>query len=504
MFITLFTIISVESRNLQKPDRVDSSAHKSHNIPITSTVQLSAPIIPQTFNRQQHNQPSVIQNRHQHQQQHHHQNNQYHSSQHHHHNQQQLHRYQPTQIQNFDMKIPPTSAFIKNNQQSSVCQLANSKCQQNEASFNRSALVEFQKKLDYTSADLRQLIKTYWEEFKALSLDLILVAKNNTLSKTSDQYFLANERLFNAMHAYLNNYETAQLQDYDAFPAIVSPSNIQAPTIPNMDFEITNYFHRLYSIQLKRLLDSRLVDYGEVDLECLSSNLRNQQELEKAISELTGDIDGQEDDTQSYVKISKQQLLQEQTRITQSIKQSLEFTKTLLSSLSLSNGMFYNLTHGPSEWMPHSSCHQALARMTLCPHCYVPPARKGASTLSGSTTVGVDVSSAPPPPCENYCLNVVRGCMNDIYELHRDWVHHVNALARFKTNMIQMNNIENVMSNLDEKLINFMTKLTQRYNTSSTTTTTSSSFSATSTVGNSEQSTTGSKVSNSIFFLLSN
>lgn len=458
VLITLFTVLSVESRNLQKLDLVDSTSQKSSPV-------YSAPITPTGSIRQQHS--SVILNRH-------HQNNQYNSSHHH-----EPHR------QNYDRIHVIVTSPIKSNQ-FSVCQLHNSKC--NEASFNHSALSEFQKKLDYTSADLKQLIKTYWEEFRALSLDLVLVAKNNTLSRiayTRDPYFLANERLFNAIHSNLNNYDMVPSQDYETLPTMLL-SSIQNLPIPNMNIEIANYFHRLYSIILKRLLDSRLQSVGEVDLECLSSNLKSQQELEKVISELFGDINEHEN-AQSYSKSNRQQLSQEQTRITQSIKQSLDFTKTLLSSLGLANEMFYNLTHGASDWMPHSSCHQALARMTLCPQCYNPQPKKGSS-------IGVDIIQ---PPCEDYCLNVVRGCMNDIYELHRFWVDHVNALARFKTNMIQMNNIENVMSNLDERLINFMTKLTQQYNTSGT----SSTFSLPSTTSNSDQQqSTALKVSNSIYF----
>ena len=49
--------------------------------------------------------------------------------------------------------------------------------------------------------------------------------------------------------------------------------------------------------------------------------------------------------------------------------------------------------------------------------------------------------------------------MNDLFELNRFWAEHVNALARLKTNMIQSNNIENVMSNLDLKLLGFVERL---------------------------------------------
>lgn len=144
----------------------------------------------------------------------------------------------------------------------------------------------------------------------------------------------------------------------------------------------------------------------------------------------------------------------EQMKLTLSIRHSLEFARTLLSSLNLAHEMLVNITLRPDDWMPAQACHAALMRMTVCQQCHEPGPHQQPRPYYAA------------PPCENYCLNVVNGCMNDLYDLNRFWSEHINALAHFKENMIQMNNIENVMSTLDDRLLAFMATLQQQYNSS--------------------------------------
>lgn len=371
-----------------------------------------------------------------------------------------------------------------------------------ESNFNNTALAEFQSKLDETSLELRNLLHSYWNEFRTLSLDLVFLAKNSTLHKlaqqlittsgpnqqvSNQQRYEATKVLFDAIYNHLAASAIASgassVADFELLNS--NSPNIQhhtdlasttrlSPPIANINLEINAYFRRIYLIQAKKLLDQRLayssVRSGgvnsvasEVDLECLGGNLLTQQQVESILNELTNNTN---------LKLSSTNLVlpdlsSEQVKLSQSIKHSIEFTRSLISSLSLSSEIFNNLTHKSAEWMPHKSCHEALVKMTVCPTCY--PVKQGSSRAQ---TLAADI-----PPCENYCLNVVNGCMNDIYELNRFWSEHVNALTKFKTNLIQMNNIENVMSNLDEKLVNFMTKLNQQYNSSNVVTTGSSSAS---------------------------
>lgn len=367
-----------------------------------------------------------------------------------------------------------------------------------EINFNNTALAEFQSKLDETSLELRNLLRSYWDEFRTLSLDLVLLAKNSTLHKLAQQLITTNQQqqqvsnqqryeatkvLFDSIYNHLAasaiasgassvadfellNNNSPNFQHPNDFASTLTRSSTSIATI---NHEINAYFRRIYLIQAKKLLDQRLAHSSskssvvnsvasEVDLECLGGNLASQLQVENILNELTNN---------SISKSGSPDLLSiEQVKLSQSIKQSIEFTRSLLSSLTLSNEIFNNLTLKSTEWMPHKSCHEALVKMTVCPTCY--PIKQGSSRIQ---TQAGDI-----PPCENYCLNVVNGCMNDIYELNRFWSDHVNALTKFKTNLIQMNNIENVMSNLDEKLVNFMTKLNQQYNSSTVVTTGSSSI----------------------------
>lgn len=396
------------------------------------------------------------------------------------------------------------------NSHNSLCHLpdhllAETKCTPDlDSDFKRSAIAEFQVKLGETSLELRQILSSYLDEFRSLSLDLVLVANNNTLSRLQQQHYHqqqqhlqqnqkstshsssnqelyydfhqqyeATKRLYDSIYNHLANYDTSaasasatSVADLDG-PTLSNGHNQNHPTsfssssssnsVADINHEINDYFRRLYLIQVKKLLDQRLTpSSAEVNLECLGANLHSQQQVEDILNELNNPLG---------IHISH-----EQSKLSQSIKQSLEFARTLLSSLSLSNEIFRNLTNQASEWMPNEACHQALARMTICPQCYNSATTFRLSRLSAINNNNNYLLIAQPA-CENYCLNVVRGCMNDIYELNRFWSDHINALTRFKTNMIQMNNIENVMSSLDEKLVNFMTKLNQQYSNSSSSST---------------------------------
>lgn len=287
---------------------------------------------------------------------------------------------------------------------------------------------------------------------------------------------MATERLYAGLHMHLNAHDE-------------TPEPMEQPSqLAGLSGELSDYFRQLYLIQLKQQLEARRATTGSrFELECLSKNLRTQQQVERALEELVEHSRASPSDQEH--QSGRSQLTLDQLKLSQSIKQSLEFARTLLSSLTMADEMFQQLTERTNEWMPHSACHQALAKLTQCPQCYQPPRptnrthqQPNLGRILGQSPAAEQVSGAP---CENYCLNVVRGCMNDIYELNRFWSDHVAALSRFKINMIQMNNIENVMSSLDERLANFVVKLQQQY----------SNRTSANTNHNSESSSTAAKVS---------
>lgn len=434
--ILTYTCYVVESKNLQGLQAL-ASKPKSGSISATfqpTTTSTSTNIV---RNPQQ---PTVINHR-----QHHH-----HQPQQHHHLNRLPQSYQQQQmLAGRQSVVRPLSQQTVNHNHVSVCVLPDHLRQQSrcdnrqEDDFKRTALAEFQSKLKETSSELRQLLASYREEFRTLSLDLVLFAKDNTLKRLLQydlqQHYESTRHLFDSMYSHLTSYET--ISHYDDS---VSRAEYPLNSVADINHEIGTYFNRLHLIQVKRLLDQRLSSTGEVDLECLTANLQSQQQVEQIFGEIL---------SVGATSQEQQHLPMDQMKLTLSIKQSLEFARTLLSSLTLANEMFNNLTHRSAEWLPKSSCHQALMRMSVCQQCY-----------PSATPTNRSHPNDLPPPCEPYCLNVVRGCMNDIYELNRFWSDHISSLSRFKTNMIQMNNIENVMSSLDEKLVNFIIKLKQQYN----------------------------------------
>lgn len=319
--------------------------------------------------------------------------------------------------------------------QVAMCQLpghllASSKCKADqEAEFRQRALRDFQARLESSSQELRDLLHSYWNEFSRLALDLILVARNGSLHKLAqlhlddwqlNQHELAIKRLFDIMQLYLSPQQHLE-----------TALDFALQRLGELNSELSHFFRRLVLLQVKRVLDGRLTSSErEVDFECLAANTAADGQLERLLSSLR--------------MPALDQIQANQTRIVQSVRKSLEFARTLLSSLGLTNEMFQNLTQRAQDWIPRPSCELALARMTVCPACL--PAGSHQSQQA---------------PCEPFCLNVLRGCMNDVYELDRFWSDHVSALAAFKTNMIQTNNIENVMSNLDEKVVEFVLNLQQ-------------------------------------------
>lgn len=389
-----------------------------------------------------------------------------------------------------------------------------SKCLgRDEARLNGTAMAEFRSTLEDTSSELRQLLETHLAEFRALSMGVVLLARNETLNKlqqhqqqSQDQSspaiwaqamtMSATKRLFDVLQGHLSSYhQLVSGATSDMFVAssprpygsisggLVGASGgltTPRPAVESFNQEISNYFKRLHLIQLKRILDSSLLASGGsssssnqagqqhvLDLQCLDKNLPSQAHVEQVLQGLMGSTSqdgsgasfGESTNGVPYHAAMGQHHL-EQARLSEALRQSLGFARTLLGSLSLSAEMLNNITRRLDEWMPSQACHAALAQMTVCQECHV----SGEHQISPIGSIGM--SPLMVAPCENYCLNVARGCMNDLFELNRFWSDHLNALARFRTNMIQTNNIENVMSGLDGKLISFVARLEAQYGTS--------------------------------------
>lgn len=462
--------------------------------------------------------------------------------------QQQLHRYSssytqqsyPRQYQHTYYHHHHSAAGNNQTTQASItmieplrmCQLSEplmqmTKCRaQQEEDFKRTARAEFQEKLRETSSELRQLLASHLKEFRTVSLSLISFAESETVLKMNSLggkqqgtgYELSNQldatrQLFRALLKHLANYQGGSGGGGVPFHAGAQQRGAFYSTVADINQEIGYYFKRLHLIQLKRVLEQRMqmrhLPQVSLSIDCLDANLITQQHVESVLSELVDNSTATTTPPQGpQVSAEVVSTSGEQMKLTLSIKQSLEFARTLLSSLSLANDMFRNITELVDDWMPNEQCHRALARMTVCQQCHpslssasasqqqgtspgagastlaslrrwVPLASSASASAAGVPFAADAAGSAPmrlvsqttpaqnpifmAAPCENYCLNVVGGCMSDLYELNRFWSEHVSALTRFKTNMIQMNNIESVMSTLADRLIGFMSKLRQQY-----------------------------------------
>lgn len=443
--------------------------------------------------------------------------------------QQQQHRYNPNvPYQQYrvahsyvasggnQMYLPPGSNLSHSVEPLRMCQLSEpmmqmTKCKAHqEEDFKRTARAEFQEKLRETSAELGLLLGSHLKEFRAVSLSLISFAESETMLKmqhssshrlSSSSSELSNQldatrQLFRALAKHLQNYQT-----FSAGSTYAQQVRYSYSSVADINQEIGYYFKRLHLIQVKRVLEHK--QQVALNLDCLDANLPTQQHVEAILGELVAESSSApvaEDSNANHTS----SISSEQMKLTLSIKQSLEFARTLLSSLSLANDMFRNITERVDDWMPNEQCHRALARMTVCQQCHPSSSSSSSSShhqqqqqVSGSLRRWVPLASSsssstpfggadsPPAapmrlvassasatgasafvaaPCENYCLNVVGGCMSDLYELNRIWSEHVSALSRFKTNMIQMNNIESVMSSLADRLLAFTGRLRQQYN----------------------------------------
>lgn len=355
--------------------------------------------------------------------------------------------------------------------QESLCQVSpGERCAgaSSDADSIAAARAEFKIHLEDSSLELKRNLNAYWKEFRDLSLDLVHLAHEGTMRRLkealsgqqlnesdSQHYAMAIHPFFDSMSYHLTGLETvaSSAAEYGALPLPESRQTFAT----DISEEIDQYFRRMHLIHLKRLLErarkSPSGNQPDLDLECMSRNLNTQPEVDRLIQEF------QVQDEQGFAE-----LMAEQQLIAQSIKQSLEFARTLLQSLYSARGIFQNLTERTHEWMPSQQCHRALARMTVCGQNRCPQGgRQTSGSSRGAGGFQLPLAESAQLPCENYCLNVVRGCMNDVYELNRYWSSYASALGSFKQNMIQMNNIENVMSSLDEKLLNFMIKLQQQY-----------------------------------------
>lgn len=114
-------------------------------------------------------------------------------------------------------------------------------------------------------------------------------------------------------------------------------------------------------------------------------------------------------------------------KIATQILRSFETARTFLQALQLGVEVINTTEHMDFG----SECQKAFVRLTYCPHCQ---------------------GLVQARPCAGMCLNVVRGCLASVSELDSSWSEYISALERLTSGMVGIHNIEQVLSNFENKI----------------------------------------------------
>lgn len=114
-------------------------------------------------------------------------------------------------------------------------------------------------------------------------------------------------------------------------------------------------------------------------------------------------------------------------KIALQISRSFETARTFLQALNLAVEVINTTEH--MDFGPE--CRKAFVRLSYCPHCQ---------------------GLIHARPCAGMCLNVIRGCLSSVSELDSAWSEYVSALERLTSGMVGIYNIEQVLSNFDNKI----------------------------------------------------
>lgn len=383
-----------------------------------------------------------------------------------------------------------------------ICQLPSglagrSKCEpKQEHDFKRIVTAEFQLVIRKSSDDLLDLLASYQHELRSHAHELLNQAGNATVGRLASQQVKrdqqqqqqqqpaelarATERLFATLRTYLDQAAAGagQVGAADTFellltrhrappPSAATPpatGGAASPATALGDAELAHavgaFFHRLHVLQAKRLLDAKLAPLQHADADCLAANLPNQGAIDGFLWELAqANYTARGPDAESG-----RLLAGERAQLAASLRHSAEFARTLMSSVGAFREMLWALRERAPDWMSGQACQRALVQMTLCPQCHPEGGFQATSKAPGfGLGLHQQQAAATGAPCESYCLNVARGCMNDLWELDRFWTDTVRALGQLSSNMIMSNNLESVMLNLDEKLDKFSAQLSRHF-----------------------------------------
>ncbi|XP_077349346.1 glypican-4 [Lithobates pipiens] len=114
-------------------------------------------------------------------------------------------------------------------------------------------------------------------------------------------------------------------------------------------------------------------------------------------------------------------------------KLKLQVTRAFVAARTFAQGLAVarDVINKVSTVNPTPHCVRAMMKMTYCPYC------KGLVTVK---------------PCNNYCLNVMRGCLANPGDLDTEWNNFIDAMLLLAERLEGPFNIETVMDPIDVKI----------------------------------------------------
>ncbi|XP_060082716.1 glypican-6-like [Ylistrum balloti] len=111
------------------------------------------------------------------------------------------------------------------------------------------------------------------------------------------------------------------------------------------------------------------------------------------------------------------------------IKRSFVAARTFVQGLAIGRDVVLEVLKIP----PTEACTKALMKMMYCPHC------RGLTQTK---------------PCNNYCLNTMKGCLAHHAELNQLWNDYIEAMKQLATRLEGPFNIESVVDPIDVQISN--------------------------------------------------
>ncbi|XP_077987611.1 glypican-6-like [Glandiceps talaboti] len=114
-------------------------------------------------------------------------------------------------------------------------------------------------------------------------------------------------------------------------------------------------------------------------------------------------------------------------------KLSLQVKRAFIAARTFVQGLAIgaDVAERVAQVLPTNECGQALMKMSYCPHC------KGLPSVK---------------PCNNFCLNVMKGCLASHADLDTEWDNYIDKMLMLAERLEGPFNIESVVDPIDVKI----------------------------------------------------